>query len=95
VEHASPSSGSHRTDSDAAANRQHRAVAQPNATISRGWSIRPHHRDLNGPGLRPSKGAALGSSDVNAADDPPDRTADAEPATVGYSQRRPYTDAER
>jgi hypothetical protein len=95
VEYASPSSGSHRTDSDTAANRQHHAIAQPNATISGGWSTRLSDGHPSSNGLRPSKGAALSSSDSNASRDPPDRTTDAEPTPNGDPHARFHTDADR
>lgn len=94
VEHLSSSSACHRTDADTAANGQRYTIAQPNTAISGSWSDGRSERHPRGDGLHPSKGSTVSSSDLNATDDPPDRTTDAEPATVGYSQHRSHTDAD-
>lgn len=79
VERPSPSSGCRRTDSDTAANRQRHASAQSDATISRGWSGRPHGGYPGSDGLRTSKGAAVRSSSRDPKRYPPDAAATTDP----------------
>jgi hypothetical protein len=92
VEYPSPSSGCDRTHADSAANRQRHAVAQPNTITSCGWRGGRSDRHPRSDGLRPSKGAALSSSDCNATEHPPNHTPNAEPTPVGDPHGRSYAD---
>ncbi|MEA2668183.1 MAG: hypothetical protein QOJ33_1117 [Chloroflexota bacterium] len=91
MELASPGSGCNRTKPDTRVNRQRHAIAQPHTTISR--SRGPRDRNPSCDGLRPTEGAAFGSSGSDVNRDRPVGAADAQPDSHAYSHDR--SDADR
>ncbi|HEY4871604.1 MAG TPA: hypothetical protein VIJ03_06875 [Candidatus Dormibacteraeota bacterium] len=90
-----PSSSRCRIEPNTAANGQPHAIAEPIATISRGWNRRSGDGSTSGDGLSASDTTAVGSSDCEHNGYPPDRAADDQPVADTDSLDPPHADADR
>jgi hypothetical protein len=93
MEHPPSSSGCHRTDSDTTTDRRRYAVAEPNASVSRGGRG-SHNCHPRADGLRETEGAALDCSFFANPDGySPDGASDTATATDSHDCR--HADAYR
>jgi hypothetical protein len=89
-----PRSRRRRIEPNTAANGQPHAIAEPIATISRGWSRRSGDGSTSGDALSASYITAVGSSDSERNGYPPDRAADDQPVADTDSLDPPHADAD-